>query len=297
MKNNILLIIILTCIFSCKKDTIEVKSKIEVNDTLKTIKLPLTSEILVYDKKDKNGYFIYDKTFKKGKIVSGFSRIYGKYVLKKNLDILVIEKKPSDDEHTEPLVILYAVNNNKKIDSLTIYETIEWEGSYTKRFKINSKSEISIINESKGYDFDDEEKDTIIVDKKNEFYKINDFGKFIKTDNSDDNALPIKNNIWKGTYLFEASNKDDIKTSFEILINSLEDISLTFIEGNDKFVYKSLKSEKINDKKIKIIYNPSYEDNMGIIYIEKLDDQYYISGNPIYFINPGTSEGMLKKIK
>jgi hypothetical protein len=36
---------------------------------------------------------------------------------------------------------------------------------------------------------------------------------------------------------------------------------------------------------------------MGIIYIEKLDDEFFISGSPIYFINPGSDDRPLKKIK
>lgn len=36
---------------------------------------------------------------------------------------------------------------------------------------------------------------------------------------------------------------------------------------------------------------------MGIIYIEKLENEYSISGMPIAIINPGNEEYQLQKIK
>ena len=60
--------------------------------------------------------------------------------------------------------------------------------------------------------------------------------------------------------------------------------------------YSSLKAAKIDNEKIRIDYDSS-SDDMGTVYIEKSDDRFYISGNPIYFINPGNNEMPLKKIK
>ncbi|THV61887.1 hypothetical protein [Chryseobacterium candidae] len=107
-----------------------------------------------------------------------------------------------------------------------------------------------------------------------------------------------KNNIdfWKGEYYFEASNRDEAKTVFNITINSLEDISIDVTEEGTTNKYSKLNAEEVNHQKIKIKYDDS-SDEMGIIYIEKSDDNYFISGNPIYFINPGNNEMPLQKLK
>ncbi|MBP2619055.1 hypothetical protein [Chryseobacterium jejuense] len=104
-------------------------------------------------------------------------------------------------------------------------------------------------------------------------------------------------NHWKGHYHFEASNRDQIKTSYDITIKSINDISIQINDGGDKESYSHIRAEKLNDDKIKIIFNPSLEDEMGIIYIEKSDNTYLISGYPIYFINPGNNEMPLIKEK
>lgn len=112
------------------------------------------------------------------------------------------------------------------------------------------------------------------------------------------NVQQTKNNtdFWKGEYHFEASNRDEAKTVFDITINSLENISVDVTEEGIKNTYSQLKAEEVNNQKIKIKYDNSSED-MGIIYIEKSDDNYFISGNPIYFINPGNNEMPLQKLK
>lgn len=104
-------------------------------------------------------------------------------------------------------------------------------------------------------------------------------------------------NAWKGVYHFEASNKDQIKTSYDITIQSLDDISIQINEGGDKESYSHIKAETLNDDKIKLAFDPSLEDEMGIIYIERADNTYLISGYPIYFINPGNNEMPLIKVK
>ncbi|WP_336961355.1 hypothetical protein [Chryseobacterium contaminans] len=102
---------------------------------------------------------------------------------------------------------------------------------------------------------------------------------------------------WKGTYHFEASNRDQIKTSYTIIINSLNDISIQINDDGDKVSYSHIKAEVLNDDNIKLAFDPSLEDEMGIIYIEKSDNTYLISGYPIYFINPGNNEMPLIKEK
>lgn len=107
-----------------------------------------------------------------------------------------------------------------------------------------------------------------------------------------------KNNIdfWKGEYHFEASNRDEAKTVFNITINSLEDISIDVTEEGTTNKYSKLRAEEVNHQKIKIKYDDS-SDEMGTIYIEKSDNSYFISGSPIYFINPGNNEMPLQKLK
>ncbi|MBP1165176.1 hypothetical protein JOE44_002060 [Chryseobacterium sp. PvR013] len=102
--------------------------------------------------------------------------------------------------------------------------------------------------------------------------------------------------FWTGEYHFEASNRDEAKTIFNITINSLEDISVDVTEEGIKNTHSRLKAEEVNNQKIKIKYDNSSED-MGVIYIEKSDNNYFISGNPIYFINPVNNEMPLQKIK
>lgn len=114
------------------------------------------------------------------------------------------------------------------------------------------------------------------------------------------NTLPKPTNIpdpWKGSYYFEASNRDQIKTSYHITINSLNDISIQINDDGDKVSYSHIKAEVLNNDNIKLAFDPSLEDEMGIIYIEKSDDTYLISGYPIYFINPGNNEMPLIKEK
>ncbi|MDR4891084.1 MULTISPECIES: hypothetical protein [unclassified Chryseobacterium] len=111
-------------------------------------------------------------------------------------------------------------------------------------------------------------------------------------------STTTKNNsdFWTGEYHFEASNRDEAKTVFDITINSLENISVDVTEEGTTNKYSKLKAEEVNHQKIKIKYDNSSED-MGVIYIEKSDNNYFISGNPIYFINPGNNEMPLQKLK
>ncbi|WP_419868506.1 hypothetical protein [Chryseobacterium sp. CT-SW4] len=101
--------------------------------------------------------------------------------------------------------------------------------------------------------------------------------------------------IWKGSYHFSSKSRDGLKTSFDINIIQLNNVTVKYVnEGEPVEVYKNIKSEYVDKDKIKINFNPKYE-NMGIVFIEYADGDYYISGDPIYFINPGNEEMLLKK--
>lgn len=115
--------------------------------------------------------------------------------------------------------------------------------------------------------------------------------KDLKTKNQD------STDIWKGKYYFEAKNKDDLKTSFEISIKQLDDISVKYSSDDNKpEVYNHIVGELINPEKLKINFNVNY-DEMGIIFLEKDGDEFIISGEPIYFINPGNDNMSIKKIE
>jgi hypothetical protein len=107
----------------------------------------------------------------------------------------------------------------------------------------------------------------------------------------------FQQNKWIGKYYTEAINKDDLKTSFDIQINSLQDVSLIYVsDGETAERYQNLKAIPINAQKIKIIFNKKYK-NMGILYLEKLRNEYRLLGEPVYFINPGNESLKLKKLK
>jgi hypothetical protein len=77
----------------------------------------------------------------------------------------------------------------------------------------------------------------------------------------------------------------------------LNSITVNYISNGEKVeIYKNLKGDKVEDDKIKIVFNKKYE-NMGFIYIQKYENEYIISGDPIANINPGNDEYPLKKIK
>lgn len=105
-----------------------------------------------------------------------------------------------------------------------------------------------------------------------------------------------KKGEWQGTYHSEAINKDNAKTVFDVIITSLDNISINIDDDGSKESYSNIKGEIINKDKIKITFNSSFEDDMGTIYIEKSDNKFYISGTPIYLINPGNNEIPLEKV-
>ncbi len=132
----------------------------------------------------------------------------------------------------------------------------------------------------------------VVIDKKD---KRNDVENIQSKDLNTKNQDSI--DIWKGKYYFEAKNKDDLKTSLEISIKRLDDISVKYISDDNKpETYNHIVGELINPEKLKINFNINY-DQMGIIFLEKEKDEFSISGKPIYFINPGNDNVSIKKIE
>ncbi|MEO8236652.1 MAG: hypothetical protein ABI576_00990 [Flavobacterium sp.] len=119
------------------------------------------------------------------------------------------------------------------------------------------------------------------------------------TENVQSEDINIRNqdstDIWKGKYYFESINKDDLKTSFEISIKQLNDISVKYSSDDNKpEVYNHIAGELENPEKLKINFNPDYEE-MGVIFLEKDGDEFTVSGEPIYFVNPGNDNLSIKK--
>ena len=102
--------------------------------------------------------------------------------------------------------------------------------------------------------------------------------------------------MFRGKYLFSTLNKDNIKYQYIINIKSLNNIDLIIKEGKDKYEYKKMEAAISDDNKIKIVFDNKLKE-MGIIYIEYINNLYYISGTPIYFINIGTESQELNKIE
>ncbi|CAA7387186.1 hypothetical protein CHRY9393_01494 [Chryseobacterium fistulae] len=299
MKNKNLIFFLFLVMFSCQKmDNMLIAQSYD--DKIKVLDLPFDSNNINYKGKDKNGFFIYDKTFQKNTFYNSLSRVFGKISFSKNIDLLLIERNSTDDEHTEPIITIYSydIRKNKKLDSLNIYETLNSEATVEKRFLIDKTKKIHIYENSEGYDINDKGKDTLIVQKVETHYIISDIGKFILFNNKkiSPKNLSVADN-WNGKYHFEASNRDNAKTIYDINIKFLDDISIDINDDGSKESYSHLEAIQLNEEKIKIVFNSSLEDEMGIIYIEKLGEEYVISGNPIYFINPGNNEMPLQKIK
>ncbi len=284
---NITFILMLFLFVMCNGKSINKNSDFEgngqnnINDTIKNLKLPFCSENLNYFKKNKKGYFIYDNNFILSKINGKYSKVFRAFSTK-NMEILFLESKTDDDEHTEPRGMLFSFLDSVKKDSLLVYETIKWEGSLTKRFCINSDKTISVTEISEGYDTTNKGKDTLIKSNSRNNYYIREDGMF-------------ENLNWKGNYYFESVNKDSLKTSFKIGIKNLNNITVEYLsDDSDKEVYNNLKASLIDENKIMIVFDKDAED-MGFIYLDISDDKFYISGQPIYFINPGSDRESIKK--
>lgn len=249
---------------------------------IKEINLPFNSKQLNYSKRDKNGYYVYDKSFIKNK--NNYTRTIGKYKSSDNVEITIVELKPNGDEHIDPIIKLYSFVKGKISDSLTVYENVYWEGTMKKEFEITQNKTIKISEKSTGVDFDENGKETTVSYKKTDTYKVTNKGHFVS-------------NKWIGKYYFEATNKDNLKTSFDITIENLQNITIKYVgDEQSPEIYQNLEAEELTTDKIKIIFNEKYEE-MGEIYIEKNKDNYSISGQVIYFINPGNESYPLKKIK
>ena len=117
-----------------------------------------------------------------------------------------------------------------------------------------------------------------------------------EVENETDSMNQDSTAVWIGKYYFESTNRDNLKTIFEIQIKAIDSISLKYSSDGDKpELYKNIVGELISDDKLKINFNMKY-DEMGIVFLEKYGNEFTISGAPIYFINPGSDNLIIKKI-
>jgi hypothetical protein len=188
--------------------------------------------------------------------------------------------------------------NNVKSDTLTVYKQENYAEALVainEYYFVNSDLNLWTLETN-------EDEDGIKIISWNQ-YKINsETGKIVLFKNHINNKIKNLKDIkvaesWSGKYFFEKTNRDELKTSFDISISDLNSITVNYISNGEKVeIYKNLKGVKVEDDKIKIVFNKKYE-NMGFIYIQKYENEYIISGDPIANINPGNDEYPLKKIK
>ena len=214
---------------------------------------------------------------------------------------LKFEKEDNKNSNAEinTWIKLSIYKNNINVDKINVYKQENYSEALVtinNYFYIDSKLNLWILAVN-------EDEEGIKVKFWN-YYKIDEeSGKVNLVKNNFSSNLSIKNddkeinNSWGGKYFFERTNRDDLKTSFEISINNLKNISLVYVSDGEKpETYNNTVGEMISNDKMKITFNKKYDD-MGIVYIQKNGNNYIISGDPISSINPGNDEFPLKKTK
>ncbi|WP_300491824.1 hypothetical protein [Flavobacterium sp.] len=227
----------------------------------------------------------------------------GKINSKTEVFIKTTKPKPIEGASLPHQATLYVEVNNKVTDSMIIYHSINFD------MALEVSQRYYYLNKDMIYLLDFFENESGSGAKKWAQYKINTSGKIIlvkqkifSPEDFDDSreASEAENDMaeevdrsWNGSYHAEGSNG----TLFDITINWLDDISLTITEDGIKNSYPNLKAMKMGDEKIKINYDLSLSDEMGVIYIKKKENGFYISGSPIFPILPGADEMPLDKIR
>ena len=109
------------------------------------------------------------------------------------------------------------------------------------------------------------------------------------------NSYQSNEREWIGSYSFLARNREGLKTSFDIQIIKFDNIIVKYTsDGGKAKTFKSIKGKLEQENKLIVPFDPQNQE-MGIIYIEKDNNMFYISGSPIYYINPGNDQLPLKK--
>ena len=321
IKKQIFFIIAILCLFSCKK-TQENKSKTTVSNEVFIDKI-WNGDVLISDLSFVNSidsscklsttfFNRSEKQIKEDDSKCALSKIkfdYGKLNsinkkihignLSSEIELFIKNSSPINANNADLSyqTTLYIEKNKTLSDSIIVYQSFNYSEALT------VKTKYYYLDKDNIYLLDIAEDESGANVEKWEQYKINTSGKtslvkqkLFTKENNTNTVIQNNTDIWKGNYYFEATNKDNIKTIFNITINSLENVMVNVIEDRTKNNYSNLKAEQIDNEKIKINYDESAGD-MGTIYIEKTDNNYFISGNPIYFINPGNNEMPLQKTK
>lgn len=184
-----LLLLISAMAVSCQKSDVPQKTRQGVEsqsqEKTETI-LPICSDGFDYSKKDENGYFIYGNDFRKSDFGPKSARLRASFSDGEIL-VSILETKPQGDEHTEPIVKLFTSIGKIVKDSLSVYETINWEGNYHKRFCISKDRIISVNEEQIAPDIeniDEEGNSPIDSSFAKTTYRIQRDGKFKKISSS-----------------------------------------------------------------------------------------------------------------
>lgn len=74
------------------RDTLTISNTYQIRE-IEEIDLPFNSKQLNYSKRNKNGYYVYDKSFIKNK--NNYTRTIGKYKSSDNVEITIVELKPN----------------------------------------------------------------------------------------------------------------------------------------------------------------------------------------------------------
>lgn len=307
---NFLFIVSVIILISCKKEVGSIKSdKIKANFNKE-------KEFVVYgDSLVSDSVFVYqiknssDVKLQRA-LLSKMKFNYDKFMswtydsIKQNkVGFLTLKFEKEDNKNSNAeintWIKLSIYKNNIKTNKINVYRQENYSEALvtiTNYFYIDSKFNLWILGLN-------EDEEGIKVKFWNHYKIDEESGKINLIKNSFSSNLSIENgdrevnNSWRGKYFFERTNRDDLKTSFEISINNLKNISLVYVSDGEKpEVYKDIVGEMISDDKMKITFNKKYGD-MGIIYIQKNGNNYIISGDPISSINPGNDDFPLKKMK
>ncbi|WJS92804.1 hypothetical protein NYQ10_11980 [Flavobacterium johnsoniae] len=306
MKKIIFSLIILLLI-SCKKENEFESIQSSKSDTITKNEinlLPFGDELI--SKNDfvnqiVNGESVKAKRKKLSEInfdYNAFNKWRPDAVEKKNIGDIILQFKRENNADSKADIYTYisltTFKNDKKIDKIIVYKNENYSEALvavSQLFYIDLNLNLWVlgINEDEG---------GINLGSWNQ-YKINKKSGRIDLVKRNIISYPINKynigntNLWKGKYFFEKEDLNDLKTSFDITINSLDDISIIYVskEGIPK-TYKNLVAKMESNDKIKIVFN---DENLGSIYIQSNEGEYTILGNVISNLNPGNDEYYLKK--
>ncbi|NUY80849.1 hypothetical protein HUK80_08090 [Flavobacterium sp. MAH-1] len=184
-----LLLLISAMAISCQKSDPPQKPEQDIQsqsqEKTETV-LPICSDGFDYSNKDENGYFIYGNDFGKSDFGPKSARLRASFSDGEIL-VSILETKPQGDEHTEPVVKLFTSIGKSVKDSLSVHETIDWEGHYHKRFCISKDRTISVNEEQIAPDVENiDEQGNSPIDSSfaKATYRIQKDGKFKKISSS-----------------------------------------------------------------------------------------------------------------